>query len=745
MADVAINTNISGSATARGMRNVVFTTASIGYVFFESTTPTFVYRKTTDGGATWGANVTINATGSQVAFDVWFDQWTPGDTGTLIHLWYFDTTNDKVFWRSLDTNGDTLGTERTVFTGASAVGGRGAFCSGTKTRSGYLYVAYDIDAGAENGLTWSTDNGTTWQTPVGFVPSTIDQCLLFPATGTGDNNDMWAIYQVASTNTLEMKMWDSSAAAVVISASMQTMVENTTDGTGQMGFSGSVRHSDGHLIIVSCSEYDTATADMQAWEVGAVNAGSLTGITALTNITTNIDDNYNPSVFIDQITNDIYVAYNGKRDGSEVIGTTTKVYYTKSTDGGTTWSAGDTAYEEGATAVVTQVWTPLMGPRFCAVWRTGTTLSINKVNSVCLYRLVSTRGSYTLSGQTVGLQFGRKVAVTQGSYALSGQAVTLTKSAAAKILTVAQGSYSLSGQAVGLLFKRILSAVQGAYVLTGEAVSLLFGRKIAVTQGSYALTGQSVSLLFKRILRAAQGSYTLTGQSANLLFGRKMAASQGAYVLTGETVNLLFGRKLVAPQGSYVLTGEDATLLFGRKLSAVQGAYALSGQAVSLFFGRRITSATGLYVLTGEDVALSVVGARAIIFAIGGGSYVLTGENVDLIAPQAETGVRGEFRRRRRPRRIARWGEYIGTVPRPTEEVFIEGVRLVPRIGTGIIEVDVSTSIEAMVMGRPAIAGFDADVLVQPFATGELIAGDGEVEWATNLSEDEMAAILALL
>jgi hypothetical protein len=134
------------------------------------------------------------------------------------------------------------------------------------------------------------------------------------------------------------------------------MVENVTDGTGQRGFSGSVRHSDGHLIVVSCSERDTATADMQAWDVSAVNSGSLTGITAKTDITTNIDDNYYPSVCIDQDTDNIYVAYNGKRDGSETLGTTTKVYYTKSTDGGATWTAAYGLWR--AAGVVVQVWAP---------------------------------------------------------------------------------------------------------------------------------------------------------------------------------------------------------------------------------------------------------------------------------------------------------------------------------------------------------------------------------------------------
>lgn len=359
----------------------------IGYCFGIALT-TFAYSKTVDGGKTWAAPVTIGSSGTNtyIAGDSWADWATPGDTGTLIHCWYFDSTNDKVFWRSLDTATDTLGTERTAFTGASAVANRGSFCSGTKTRSGYLYVAFDIDAGAEHGIVRSTDNGTTWSANLAttFVETNNDECILFPATGTGDNNDCWAIYQDESATALTMKMWDSSAAAQVESSTVQTMTINTTDLTGQRGFAGSIRPSDGALILVSCSERDTATADMQCWVVTGVTAASLTGITAKTNITTNIDDNYNPAVFIDQTTDNIFVAYNGKIDGSEVLGTTTSVYYVRSVDGGTTWSA-EHAYSEGAASVVQQVWVGAVGSRFSVVWRQQNTVFDNNwTNSIDL-------------------------------------------------------------------------------------------------------------------------------------------------------------------------------------------------------------------------------------------------------------------------------------------------------------------------------------------------------------------------
>lgn len=351
----------------------------IGYFFYVDSAGTFVYSKTTDGGATWGAAVTINSATTIVAYDVWYDQWTPSDTGALIHTWYFDVTNDIVRWKSLNTASDTQGTERVVFTGASAVAGRGAFVSGAKTRSGYLYCAYDIDAGAEKGLHRSTDSGTTWSASLSatFVEATLDTCKMYPASGTGDNNDCWAIYYDASATALTLKLWDSSAATATESATIQTHTDGATDLTGQFGFDASVRHSDGHLIMATLTQRDVAASAHQVYDITDTST-----ITTKTAIQASTDDHYYPQVFIDQNTDAIYVSYNGKRDGSEVMDTTTKVYYTKSTDGGSTWSAGDTAYMEGAAGVVQQVWNPISGPRFYVGWRVGTTLLGNAVNSV---------------------------------------------------------------------------------------------------------------------------------------------------------------------------------------------------------------------------------------------------------------------------------------------------------------------------------------------------------------------------
>lgn len=394
MADITLTTSASsGTIGARPMRSVVFTTSLIGYVFFVDSNSDFSYLKTTDGGQTWSGLNVVRA-GSVLGADVWFDKWTPTGTGTIIHTWYIDA--NTVFYRSLDTSGDTLGTETTVFAGASAVSGRGVFVSGAKAVGGNLLCAFDIDAGAEHGTYRSTDSGANWGSRTDFVEATVDQLLMFPGNAA-DPQDMWALYQDASTDELTLKVHDDSANTNSESTAI-TLVEQVTDGTGQYAFSAAVRHSDGLLVSAFWNAFDSATGDFKCVVWNGTSAP-----TTKTDIVTDTDDGYYPAVYIDQGTDNIYVAYRGLRDGTEVLGSTTKVYYVKSTDGGTTWSSGNTAMQAGATDAGRQVFAPLSGPRFYPVWKGPTigTYTGNFSNSVALgvaFDAISNSGYQSPSG-----------------------------------------------------------------------------------------------------------------------------------------------------------------------------------------------------------------------------------------------------------------------------------------------------------------------------------------------------------
>jgi hypothetical protein len=378
MADRLITSDLLLSeAISHVMYGIVWTTDQIGYAFYHRGTGSDLsYKKTTDGGTTWGSDVlvyndTILGTG------VWFDRWTPGDSGNLIHIATYGSAADDVIYFNIDTgNSDTLSSPVTIFTGSTAASSISAFVSIAKMRGGNLYCAFSIDAAAETGFYRSTDGGASWgvRTNVNEVAAG-DLAWVVPGNES-DTNDCWVFYLDNSADALTLKVHDDSADTNSESSTIAAVVNHTTDGTFQWPFSVAIRHSDGHAILVVSTERDTATADTLVFDVNGTGS-----VTSKTSITTNIDDIYHVNAFIDDFTDDIYVAYNGKRDGSETLGATTGIYYTKSTDDGGTWSAGDTAYSAGTGASV-NVWSNPNGPRFMPAFRINLSLFVNDTNAL---------------------------------------------------------------------------------------------------------------------------------------------------------------------------------------------------------------------------------------------------------------------------------------------------------------------------------------------------------------------------
>lgn len=171
-------------------------------------------------------------------------------------------------------------------------------------------------------------------------------------------------------------------------------------------------------------------------------------------------------------------------------------------------------------------------------------------------RLAATQGSYALTGQDVTFPWTHVLGVAQGTYSLTGEDVNFVYTpTGAFTLLCGVGTYTLSGQAVGLLAARRMPATQGSYSLSGQAVGLLVSRRLLTAQGAYIYTGEATGLLWAHLLSAAQGAYAYTGQSIGLFVGRRLAAAQGTYTYTGEPV--VFPRVYVlgAVVGTYTYTG----------------------------------------------------------------------------------------------------------------------------------------------------------------------------------------------
>lgn len=363
MADVTVSDVAAGTATQLASRGIVWVSSTVGYWIGIAGTPSgdIVYTKTTDGGQTWGAFVAIHAGTYVGGISLWYDNWTPGDTGGKIHICGFDTSGtDNLGYSRLDTSDDGVEVAGTsIVTGTVTAG----VISVSKSRGGTLFVAAEDGDASLSVFYRSTDGGAAWTsraTPTeGAAGDTFE---LFPGNEVS-SDAMWLIYDDISADELSLKVYSNTLDSWV-ETSIATGIVETARGNANPQFSASVRHSDNHLILVAWNDYDVTTADLLCWDIN----GALS-ITAKTNVISNSDDCFACGITINQNTDDLYVAYLGKSDGTETALATVTVYYKKSTDDGTNWGS-ETALSEDAADDFRTLHADLGGTnsRFYPVW-----------------------------------------------------------------------------------------------------------------------------------------------------------------------------------------------------------------------------------------------------------------------------------------------------------------------------------------------------------------------------------------
>lgn len=359
MADVVILDTADINSNVRGNQaGPVWVNTSVGYFFmFRATTTSLVVYKTTNGGSSWAFLATVK-TANVGDYSVWFDKWTPGDSGEIIHIGYVEvpgTTSMNVHYNSLDTSDDSLSGEVTIeaFTGLvgaafwtnirTATADNGSV-SITKAQGGNLYVAASMhveDVGGDSDLfvfERSVDDGATWvarTNPYEAAPN--DNILLAPAN-TSDLQDIAGFYFDGSQSATSLKMYDDSA---------NTWTETGSVSTGSLqddtwNESVAVRHSDKHVIAAFLTGGDAVSTDLLVYDL-TVDSIAAPTLTLKTNVWTDQAERQDCSVFIDQITDDIYVAW---LQGG-VWTATAEAFYAKSGDGGTTWGT-PVNYDEDA-------------------------------------------------------------------------------------------------------------------------------------------------------------------------------------------------------------------------------------------------------------------------------------------------------------------------------------------------------------------------------------------------------------
>ncbi len=323
-----ISSVVANMSTGAATSYVVKANSGAFYVVFIDANSDVMFVKSTDGGASW-STPTVIFTGTTTQLSIWYDRWS-NISGGLIHCAYTESVTDDTKYRSINTeSSDTLGTETTIFAGASTA--TGSALSITRARGGNLYCKVMIDAGVEGGFYRSTDTGGTWGARTDSEAlATTDQWILLPGWAA-DNQDIMCFFWDASADEISRCLYDDSANTWGETSIATTMVDSAADFPH---FAAAVDITNSRNLLVAWSAVDLLNADLRCFHVTEA------AITEVTNVVANsTDDQGMAAIGIDTDTQDWYVWYTGKSDGSETYNSNAAIYYKKSTDDGATWGS----------------------------------------------------------------------------------------------------------------------------------------------------------------------------------------------------------------------------------------------------------------------------------------------------------------------------------------------------------------------------------------------------------------------
>lgn len=349
-----------------GSQYLVETNSGALYCFFIDTASSdILYRKSTDGGLSWAAAVTLfSLAGTTTQLSIWYDRWS-GISAGLIHVVACDTSSDDVQYRSIDTeSSDSLSSTTVVFAGASAITGAGSI-SVCRARGGNLYCVYDIDGGTEHGFSRSTDVGGTWGARTSPTEGAAGDYYILVPGWAADNQDMMLFFWDADADEISRKLYDDSANSWAETSIATSMVELAV-GTGFPNFAATVDITNSRNLLVAWSAADLLNADLRCWHV------TESAITEVTNVVANsTDDQGLCAIGIDTDTEDWYAFYCGKTDGSETFASALKIYYKKSTDDGATWGSETELTDFGAIAITGICCAPRFTSNFGVQYQSG--------------------------------------------------------------------------------------------------------------------------------------------------------------------------------------------------------------------------------------------------------------------------------------------------------------------------------------------------------------------------------------
>ncbi len=322
----------------------VFVSDQVGYKFFVDAPGYCVYRKTSDGGATWSSTTTVDAQTDCLQVSVWYDKWTPGSASTSIHIATLDGSSDDIWYNRLDTNGDSLllGTTPVSMLTGSGQGGTSItagenFVSITRATNGTIYAVSNDGSGVNDSFilecTVSCNNAAQWTetTPLPLDVAS-DQNILVPLSA----GNIMIVQRDISANTIRSRVWnDGSGAWDVGWTNIDTTATFNT--TYDVGMAVTISSTTGNVYLAYIAR-NTAVGNDDQIRTARYSSGSWT----LTKQVVRYSEKgiTNVAIALDSSNDDVYVAYSARVLPLNLQ--TANIYWRKSMDGMATWS-----YEQG--------------------------------------------------------------------------------------------------------------------------------------------------------------------------------------------------------------------------------------------------------------------------------------------------------------------------------------------------------------------------------------------------------------
>ncbi|MBN2585275.1 hypothetical protein JXA59_01320 [Patescibacteria group bacterium] len=346
-AQVAINSDLFATSQHYSPSpRVVFTTDLIGYAFYiDETGDEPRYKKTTDGGASWGNEVDLGDDENWAAIAVWYDQWTPGDTtGTYIYIVAHEasgTNDDDLYFKKLDTSTGTLTPTGTTWTKigdgtANYVAATNGPVSITKSTEGNLFAVSACTGTLD--VYKSVNSGANWSATSSGLDSATDYNQLLPIGISGGG--VLLLNQDVSGNDMRTAVYDEDSNSWTSALTIRlnnTMIESTTN-SYEAEFGAAVNKLTGQVYFVGNNYPTNSGADIVCAVVSYDGTSTVTW-TDRTNVYTNIGTaGLHATVAIDQHNGDLYAFYLRGTVGSAMA-----VYYKKSANQGGSWGSESSA------------------------------------------------------------------------------------------------------------------------------------------------------------------------------------------------------------------------------------------------------------------------------------------------------------------------------------------------------------------------------------------------------------------